>query len=188
MPRVSAAARTETITYQNQPLSYQLRFRPRRTLGFIVRPDGTVHVSAPRGTAPAWVAAQVLKKADWILKHQTAFRLRPPAPAVSTPAAGTVYYFLGQPRTLTLVNGPKPHVTLASDELQVTTPDPLAAEQIKVLVDAWYRQPVLPKHLPKYGRNFQSLTCRLPPCWYGLCARAGAPVAHARVASASAAT
>jgi predicted metal-dependent hydrolase len=139
MPRATSPAfRTETITYQNQPLSYQLCFRPRRTLGFIVRPDGRVQVNAPRGTAPDWVAAQVLKKADWILKHQTAFRQRPAAPSSRPPEAGMVCYFLGQPHTLRLLEGPKPLIELVGNELHVFSPAPLLPGQLKALLDEWY--------------------------------------------------
>ncbi len=77
----STAPRRETLRYQNQSLHYTLVFRSRRTIGFAVRPDGSVHISAPAGTSPEWVAQQVLKKADWILRHQQTFASRPaPAP------------------------------------------------------------------------------------------------------------
>lgn len=140
MPRSpSVAPRTETLTYQNQLLTYQLHFRARRTLGLVVRPDGSVHVSAPRGTTPAWVAAQVLRKAPWILKHQTAFQLRPPAPPVkSRLEAGAQLYFLGQPYRLNLVAGPAPAVELAGDELRVVSPEPLSADELANRLAAWY--------------------------------------------------
>lgn len=139
MPRSTAlASRLETIVYQNQPLTYSLHFRPRRTLGLVVRPDGSVHVNAPRGTASAWVAAQVLRKAPWILKHQTAFRQRPPAPAAHHPAAGAPCYFLGQAYSLRLLEGPAPAVQLTADELQVAAPAPLPPAQLAALLDTWY--------------------------------------------------
>ena len=79
MPRSFAAVpRHEILHYHDQPLAYTLVFRARRTIGFAVRPDGSVHISAPAGTSAEWVAQQVLKKADWILKHQKAFARRPP--------------------------------------------------------------------------------------------------------------
>ena len=91
MPRpFSAPVRRETLAYQNQTLHYTLVFRSRRTLGFAVRPDGSVHISAPAGTSPEWVAQQVLRKADWILKHQQTFANRPaPAPTRRFEAGST---------------------------------------------------------------------------------------------------
>ena len=46
-----APPRRETLLYRNQTLSYTLVFRSRRTIGFAVRPDGSVHISAPAGTS-----------------------------------------------------------------------------------------------------------------------------------------
>lgn len=139
MPSSSlATAHIETVIYENQPITYQLRFRPRRTLGLVVRPDGSVHVSAPRGAAPAWVAAQVLRKAPWILKHQTAFRQRPPAPPVAPPAAGTPYYFLGNSYPLLLAEGPVPSVALTAGALHVAAPHSLPPTQLATLLNAWY--------------------------------------------------
>ncbi len=141
MPRPTPpSSRTETVTYQNQPLTYQLHFRPRRTLGFVVRPDGSLHVSAPRGTAPAWVAAQVLRKAPWIVKHQTAFRQRPPAAPARVPEAGTPYYFLGNPYPLLLAQSPATAVTLTAGALRVTAPESLPPAQLATLLDDWYRR------------------------------------------------
>lgn len=139
MPRPAAAARLETVFYQDQPLTYELHFRARRTLGLLVRPDGRVQVNAPRRAPLAWVAAQVLRKAPWIMKHQTAFRQRPAAAAAPPPAAGAACYFLGQPYSLVLLAGPGPAVELRQDdELRVTTPAPLPPDKLALLLDAWY--------------------------------------------------
>ena len=137
---MAAPIRTETIFYQDQPLTYELHFRPRRTLGLLVRPDGRVQVNAPRRAPLAWVAAQVLRKAPWILKHQAAFRQRPAAAPAPRPQTGTAYHFLGQTYALVLLTGPGPAVELRDDELRVTTPVLPAPEQLAALLHAWYGQ------------------------------------------------
>ena len=139
MPRsFSAAPRRETLAYQNQSLHYTLVFRSRRTIGFAVRPDGSVHISAPAGTSPEWVAQQVLKKADWILKHQETFASRPaPAPTRQF-EAGSLHYYQGQPYRLRFAEASRPTVTVAADELVVAAPAPLTAAQAEALLHAWY--------------------------------------------------
>jgi predicted metal-dependent hydrolase len=139
MPRpFTAAPRRETIPYQNQSLSYTLVFRSRRTIGFAVRPDGSVHISAPAGTSPEWVAQQVLKKADWILKHQQAFANRP-APAPSRHyEAGSLHYYQGQPYRLRFAEARRTTVTMEGDELVLATPAPLTQAQTETLLHAWY--------------------------------------------------
>ncbi|MDB5234876.1 MAG: hypothetical protein JWR44_1869, partial [Hymenobacter sp.] len=134
----SAAPRRETLLYRNQSLHYTLVFRSRRTIGFAVRPDGSVHISAPAGTSPAWVAQQVLKKADWILKHQETFASRP-APAPSRHyEAGSTHFYQGRPYRLRIEEGPRLAVTVAADELVVASPSPLSPAQTEALLHAWY--------------------------------------------------
>ncbi len=139
MPRsFSAAPRRETLLYRNQPLQYTLVFRSRRTIGFAVRPDGSVHISAPAGTSAEWVAQQVLKKADWILKHQADFASRPaPAPARYFGPNG-LHYYQGQPYRLRFAEAPRPAVTVAADELVLAAPTALAPAQAEALLHAWY--------------------------------------------------
>ena len=134
----SAAPRRETLAYQNQSLSYTLVFRSRRTIGFAVRPDGSVHISAPAGTSPEWVAQQVLKKADWILKHLEHFASRPaPAPTRQF-EAGSLHYYQGQSHRLRLAVASRPSVTVAADELVLAAPAPLTSAQAEALLQAWY--------------------------------------------------
>ncbi|WP_210516472.1 M48 family metallopeptidase [Hymenobacter terricola] len=139
MPRsFTAAPRRETLAYQNQTLSYTLVFRSRRTIGFAVRPDGSVHISAPAGTSPEWVAQQVLKKADWILKHQAEFARRP-APAPSRRyEAGSTHYYQGQPYQLRFAEARRPAVAVGGDELVVAAPTALSPAQTEALLHNWY--------------------------------------------------
>jgi predicted metal-dependent hydrolase len=139
MPRsFSAAPRRETLFYKNQPLTYTLVFRSRRTIGFAVRPDGSVHVSAPAGISAEWVAQQVLKRADWILKHQATFASRP-APAPSRRfEAGSTHYYQGQPYRLRFAEAPRPTVVAAGEELVVGAPAALSPAQTEALLHAWY--------------------------------------------------
>ena len=139
MPRpFSAPPRRETLVYQNQSLHYTLVFRSRRSLGFAVRPDGSVHISAPAGTSPEWVAQQVLKKADWILKHQQAFASRP-APAPSRHfEAGSMHHYQGRPYPLRFAEASRATVAMVADELVISAPQPLSATQAEALLHAWY--------------------------------------------------
>ncbi|WP_046247335.1 M48 family metallopeptidase [Hymenobacter terrenus] len=139
MPRpFSAAPLRETLLYNNQPVNYTIVFRSRRTIGFAVKPDGSVHISAPAGTSREWVAQQVLKKADWILKHQATFASRP-APAPSRRYEdGSTHYYLGQPYRLRFAEAQRPAITITGDELVVAAPTTLAPAQTEALLHRWY--------------------------------------------------
>jgi len=139
MPRpFTAAPRRETLHYQNQSLSYTLVFRARRSIGFAVRPDGSVHVSAPAGISAEWVAQQVLKRADWILKHQAEFARRP-APAPSRHfEAGSQHFYLGQPYRLRFAEAHRPTVAVDAEELVLAAPASLTPAEAEALLHAWY--------------------------------------------------
>ncbi|MDO7853203.1 M48 family metallopeptidase [Hymenobacter convexus] len=139
MPRsFSAAPRRETLLYRNQSLHYTLVFRSRRTIGFAVRPDGSVHISAPAGTSPEWVAQQVLRKADWILKHQETFASRPAPGPSRRYEAGSPHFYQGQPYALRFVEARRPGVALEGEELVLSSPAPLTEAQTEALLHAWY--------------------------------------------------
>ena len=166
MPRSFAPApRRETVIHQGQPLDYTLVFRARRTIGFAVRPDGTVHVTAPAGVPAAWVARQVLKRAEWIRQHLAEFARRPaPAPARRY-EAGAPHYHLGRPLALRLAEGPRPAVAATADELLVSYPAPHTPARTEVLVLAWYarQSPALfAAALARVWPAFEGLNLRRP--------------------------
>jgi predicted metal-dependent hydrolase len=139
MPRFfTPAPQSASVTFQNQRIDYSLAFRSRRTIGFAVRPDGSVRVTAPAGVTAEWVAQQVLRKAPWILKHQTAFRKRGPIAAPRRYEAGEIHYFLGEPYALRLLTGFRPSVMPLGADLVVTTPEPPTPAQTEALLHAFY--------------------------------------------------
>ena len=166
MPRsFTAAPRRETLLYRNQSLSYTLVFRSRRTIGFAVRPDGSVHISAPAGTSAEWVAQQVLKKADWILKHQETFANRPaPVPARNY-EAGSSHHYQGQPHWLRFVEARRTSVTVAADELVLAAPAPLLPAQAEALLHAWYArqaEPLFAESLTRVWPHFAEFNLTRP--------------------------
>lgn len=138
MPRFLPASQTAFVAFDNQRIDYTLAFRSRRTIGFAVRPDGTVRVTAPAGVALAWVNQQVLKKASWILKHQEAFRQRAPLVPVRRYETGELHYFLGEQYPLTFVEAARPSVRLADGQLLIGSPAPLMPEAVAALLHKWY--------------------------------------------------
>ncbi|MBD2721723.1 M48 family metallopeptidase [Hymenobacter armeniacus] len=169
MPRsFSAAPRRETLLYRNHSLHYTLVFRSRRTIGFAVRPDGSVHISAPAGTSPEWVAQQVLRKADWILKHQETFAARPaPAPGRRY-EAGSQHHYQGQPYTLRFAEAARPRVAVEADELILSAPAPLTPAQAEALLHAWYARqagPLFAESLARVWPRFAEFNLTRPTLW-----------------------
>ena len=153
MPRSFAAApRRETIAYRNQSLSYTLVFRARRSIGFAVRPDGSVHISAPAGTSAEWVAQQVLKKADWILRHQAEFASRPAPVPARRYEAGSPHHYQGRPYALRFAEASRPAVAVAEADLILSAPQALTAGQAEALLQAWYARQAGPLFAASFER------------------------------------
>ena len=162
---LAAAPRRETVFHQGQPLDYTLVFRARRSIGFAVRPDGSVHVSAPAGVPAAWVAQQVLKRADWIRLHLVEFARRPPPAPARSYYAGSPHHYLGQPLALRLSEGPRLAVAAANNELVITYPTPHAPARTEAILLAWYARqaPALfTESLARVWPAFEGLNLRRP--------------------------
>jgi len=149
----------QTILYLGQSITYSLRFRARRTIGFAVKPDGSVHVTAPAGVPLSWVNAQVLKKADWILKHQETFRQRTPLVPARRYEAGAPHYFLGEAYPLVFTETTKAGVALRDGQLHIGSPAPLAPEAVAALLHKWYAR--------EAGAHFTASFARIWPRFAG---------------------
>ncbi|MDO7874079.1 SprT family zinc-dependent metalloprotease [Hymenobacter sp. ASUV-10] len=164
MPRFLPAPQPAFVTFDNQRIDYTLAFRSRRTIGFAVRPDGTVRVTAPAGVPLSWVQQQVLKKADWILKHQEAFRQRAPLQPTRHYEAGALHYFLGEAYPLVFIETAKPGVRLAAGQLHIGSPAPLAPEAVAALLHQWYAREAVAHFAAAFARIWPRFAeFQLPP-------------------------
>ena len=166
MPRsFTATPHHETLLYEGKVVNYTLVFRSRRTIGFAVKPDGSVHVSAPAGTSREWVSRQVLKKADWILKHQATFANRP-APAPSRRCeAGSIHYYQGQPYRLHFAEAPQLAIATAGDQLVISAPKAPTPAQAEDLLLAWYARqagPLFAESLARIWPRFAEFNLARP--------------------------
>jgi predicted metal-dependent hydrolase len=152
------------VTHNNQRIDYTLAFRSRRTIGFAVRPDGSVRVTAPAGVPGHWVAAQVLRKADWILRHQEAFRQRAPLAPARRYEAGAPHYFLGDAYLLAFVTTARPSVALVDSQLQIGSPAPLPSAEIEALLQKWYAREAAMHYAASFARIWPRFAeFQLPP-------------------------
>ena len=145
----------QTVYYGNHALSYFLTFRERRSLRFQVQPNGGVHVVAPLGTAPEWVAERVLRKAPWILKHQARFQALRPLTPPRRYLSGETHLYLGRQYRLLLVDAPQATVKLLRGRLVVAAPAPHTPERTATQLAVWYRQ--------RAAEQFQSALNRVWP-------------------------
>src|SRR5687768_2213195 len=91
----------QSVTVGTTAIRYELAYSKRKTIGIRIYPDGRVSVTAPTGLARTEIEKIVLKRADWIVRHQKKFQAAPrPIPLPRRYVTGETYQFLGKPYTL----------------------------------------------------------------------------------------
>jgi predicted metal-dependent hydrolase len=139
---------TREVRLGDAVVAYAFARAKRRTIGFVVGPDGLA-VRAPRWTPLSEVDAALQEKASWILRklHETRERQTRQHSAQIEWADGVTFPLLGD--TVTVALDPGHHFaaqgahldTLATDGtahvLHVALPHSASAEQIRDAVQAW---------------------------------------------------
>jgi len=137
----------EKISYGNTEIAYSIRrSATRRTITITVKPDVSVTVSVPKGTRRRRIAAEVRRKASWIVKQQDWLQRhypRRPRQFVS----GESFLYLGRQYHLRVSRQPAPcdqtvslmrgafYVALPSD-----VPESEAATVVRRRLLQWYRE------------------------------------------------
>lgn len=151
-PADPSAARSRRELYLGQHrIGYELKRARRRSIGFVVGPQG-LRVSAPRWVPIPEIERALHHKGDWILRklvEQRERQQRMQAARIEWVDGGRLPY-LGQP--LTLVIAPAEREVLWDDatrELRLPLPLGAAAEQIRDLTQAWLQARAREDFLPR---------------------------------------
>lgn len=116
----------------------EVHFTTRKTLAITVTPDGGVEISAPKGTHPSELTANLQKKIPWIRRQQRHFlKFRPPLPPRQY-VSGETHYYRGRQYRLKIVMGTPAGVSLRSGRLMVTTTKPDDREGVREMLEEWY--------------------------------------------------
>ena len=108
------------LLWNNYTIPYELERKRVKNLNLRIRPDGTVHVSAPYFTPQSSIDRCLLRYADRILD---ALRRREQRAAVLPEDSGTML-LRGQPIPVVLQEGKRSHAALEDDRILLTLRDP----------------------------------------------------------------
>lgn len=131
---------TYHVQYGDSTIEYSLLYAKRKTLGISVKPDRTVQVKAPIGTALTDVEAIVRKRANWILRHQRRFASYPPKPPPRQYVNGETHPYLGHQYQLKIIESEREWVKLSQGFLHIWAANKDDTGRAKQLLDDWYRQ------------------------------------------------
>ncbi len=157
---MSTSAQTASLMFGGTKIVYQVRRSSRRqTLAITVNPDASVMVSAPKGERKVRIAAEVQRKAAWIVKQQDWIQRhhpRRPREFVS----GETFLYLGRQYHLRIVrdaSAKHSKILLSRGCFWVHLPPALTDDEGVVvtrrLLTRWYRQHAM-EHLDVLARDF----------------------------------
>lgn len=136
----------DAIQYGSSTIGYSItRSAARSTVAVSVHPDGTVAITAPKGTRRDRVGEIVTTKANWILRQQEAYR-RQHSSRPKQFVSGESLYFLGRQYKLKLrvrADQQLPEVQLIRGQFLVHVPPRLDAsaryELVRTALKEWFR-------------------------------------------------
>jgi predicted metal-dependent hydrolase len=171
---------THTLHFGETPITYDVSFAARKTLAINVHPDLRVEVIAPHGTQLDTIHDRVRKRANWILTQQREFELYLPHIPPRQYISGETHRYLGKQYRLRVIEDASAEwVKLERGYLYVRTPDKTNTEQVKALLDGWYRKQARRVfrerltaieerfaniNLPDYTLQIKTLTARWGSC------------------------
>jgi len=136
----------ERIAYGNTEVAYEIRRSgSRKTIAVTVNPDASVTVAVPKGTRRTRVAAEVNRKAGWIVAQQDWLRRHYPKRPRQF-VSGETFLYLGRQHHLHIVSGEHggpASVTLARGQFLVALPGGAPAApppRVRALLVRWYRR------------------------------------------------
>ena len=150
LPHRAAAPSGREITLGEHRVSYALRRARRRSIGFVVGPEGLA-VSAPRWVGMAEIEAALREKSNWILRklHEQRERAHRIAAAKVDWRDGTTIPFLGESVIVVLDPRVTGAVLKSADDalpgmahltLHVGLPQHADGEQIREAVQSWLQR------------------------------------------------
>jgi predicted metal-dependent hydrolase len=137
----------------------------RKTLGISIRPDKSVAVRAPLRTPLRDIRDFVSRQGAWIMKIWRRLDSQPPKPRQSYDG-DAIFLFQGRECTLRIERGAIDAVSLHGDALIVRTPREHDDEQLRGLINAWYREQALElfsERAIECHRRMQTESLRFPP-------------------------
>ena len=130
---------SSSLKYGKEHIAFEVVYTKRKTMEIAVHPDTIVIVKAPIGTAADKIAARLAKRARWIRKQLNFFQQFVPRTPPRRYVGGETHLYLGRQYRLKIRNGNEGNVKLKGAYFQISTPDPKNKENVKGLIDQWYK-------------------------------------------------
>ena len=137
------------IDYGSLSISYTVVRRERKTLEIGVEPDSSVTIVAPFAASQETIAAKVQKRASWIIEQQNYFEQFSPRMPEKRYMSGETHLYLGRQYRLKVIEAKQDSVKLLCGHIVIQIRHPENCEEIRVLLNQWYRTKAREKFLER---------------------------------------
>ena len=172
------------LHYGSREVSYTVERRERTTLEISVYPDCEVEVIAPMAATDDAIEQRVRKRLRWITRQQRAFENFFPKPSPREYVSGESWLYQGRQYCLKVLQAEEsPKVALRRPFIAVEAAQPKDAEEVKRLLDAWYRKraeerlaaryAVCSEQIKAYGIGAPEMSLKVMPKRWGSYTPAG---------------
>jgi predicted metal-dependent hydrolase len=132
---------TGSITYAGRTIGFTVTRSDAARLSITVEPDLAVRVVAPKVHSLPEVIGRVRRRGAWIVRQLNDLERFLPKQPPRRYVSGESHRYLGRQYRLKVQRAEgRSTVKLKGAYIQVATNDPENAEEVKSLLDAWYRQ------------------------------------------------
>lgn len=129
----------QSVLFGQTEIVYQVNHCNRKTLAIHVYPNGEVVIDAPMTANHELIAQKVKKRAAWIVKQQLQFAAYPPILPKRQYVSGETHRYLGRQYRLLISQSTINQVKLINGRLLIETVHLNNQDEIKKLLQAWYR-------------------------------------------------
>lgn len=137
---MSDGAETRAFTAGDETFNYTLRRTGRRrTVGIIVEPDQRLTVMAPAHADATSVESILRRRLPWIRRQRRELELLPAPSAPRQWVSGETHRYLGRQYRLKVAAGQERSVRLVGPYFLVAVPRPNDRDDVRRLMEAWYR-------------------------------------------------
>ncbi len=131
---------SSSLKYGREYIVFEVVYTTRKTMEIAVHPDTRIIVKVPIGTAADKIAARLAKRARWIRKQLNYFQQFVPRTPPREYAGGETHLYLGRQYRLKIRKGKESDVKLKGAYFQISIPDQKNRQDVKRLIDDWYKK------------------------------------------------
>ncbi len=129
------------ISLNGKEIEYNLKRSSRRTISIMIKNTGQIIVGCPLKTPFAYIEKLLLEKEKWIVQKLAETKEKQTTVREKSFASGDVFYYLGHPYKLKIVENnktQKPKVHFEEEQIIIEMSDIEDTEKIKTLLKNWY--------------------------------------------------